>query len=106
LIIASARIDKDKLNFYERIDQPINMTSMPALYWLFGFWVGLSGRDVSLGEIHEGDFARTIELGGGRPNRSALRDAGMQNRGGLPSLRETVFLQEMAAHGAADRRTP
>ena len=51
------------------------------------FGVGLPGRDVSLVSVHEGDFVRTIGVGGGQPHRPALRDAGMQNRGGLPSLR-------------------
>ena len=48
---------KDKLGFYENIDQPINMTSMPTLYWTYlDFGVGLSGRDVSLDRSPRGRF--------------------------------------------------
>ena len=93
---------KDKLNFYERIDQPINMTSMPALYW--AIWI--LGLDYLGGMCLWVKSTRAISR---EPLNSAAEDPiarhyGMQvcKIGAVcPHCGETVFLQEMAAHGAA-----
>jgi radical SAM superfamily enzyme YgiQ (UPF0313 family) len=93
---------KDKLNFYERIDQPINMTSMPALYW--AIWI--LGLDYLGGMCLWVKSTRAISR---EPLNSAAEDPiarhyGMQicKIGAVcPHCGETVFLQEMVAHGAA-----
>ncbi len=93
---------KDKLNFYERIDQPINMTSMPALYW--AIWI--LGLDYLGGMCLWVKSTKAISR---EPLNSAAEDPiarhyGMQicKIGAVcPHCGETVFLQEMVAHGAA-----
>ena len=93
---------QDKLNFYERIDQPINMTSMPALYW--AIWI--LGLDYLGGMCLWVKSTRAISR---EPLNSAAEDPiarhyGMQicKIGAVcPHCGETVFLQEMVAHGAA-----
>ena len=92
----------DKLGFYEKIDQPINMTSMPALYW--AIWI--LGLDYLGGMCLWVKSTQAISC---EPLNSAAEDPiarhyGMQVckiRAVCPHCGQTVYLQEMVARGAA-----
>ena len=92
----------DKLDFYERIDQPINMTSMPTFFW--AIWI--LGLDYLGGMFLWVKSTRAISrepLSSAADNPIA-RHYGMQicKIGAVcPHCGQTVYLQEMVAHGAA-----
>jgi radical SAM superfamily enzyme YgiQ (UPF0313 family) len=96
------KLIKDKLSFYENIDQPINMTSMPNLFWniwimgldyLGGMFLWLkSTKVVSCTPVKE------------EADNPIARHYGMtvcKVEAVCPHCKTTVYLDEMVAHGKA-----
>jgi radical SAM superfamily enzyme YgiQ (UPF0313 family) len=92
----------DKLSFYENIDQPINMTSMPNLYWTI--WIlaldYLGGMFLWL----KSTKAISCEPVKSEAENPIARHYGMQVckvEAVCPHCGQTVYLEEMVAHGTA-----
>ena len=93
---------KDKLGFYEDIDQPINMTSMSNLFW--SIWIlgldylgGMSLWVKSTKAISCEPLKSAAENPIARYYRMQLCKIGAV----CPHCGETVYFQEMVAHGVA-----
>ena len=93
---------KDKLGFYENIDQPINMTSMPNFFW--SIWI--LGLDYLGGMSLWVKSTKAISC---EPLQSSAADPIVQyyrmqlcKIGAVcPHCGETVYFQEMVARGVA-----
>lgn len=92
----------DKLSFYENIDQAINMTSMPTLYWTI--WILALDYLGGMFLWYRSTKAISCEPLNSAAEDPIARHYGMQvcKIGAVcPHCGQTIYLQEMAAHGAA-----
>ena len=93
---------KDKLRFYENIDQSINMTSMPTLYWTI--WIMALDYLGGLFLWYRSTKAILCEPVESAAENPIARHYGMQvcKIGAVcPHCEQTVYWEEMVAHGTA-----